>query len=126
LTANNIQDIIRAISEIFAHLDAYMNRNNYPFERVGDLARAVARDVADQIREVLTRDVMTMKYSEFETRTQSTDRLFREFGNRYTNIRSEMRRKTLLKEKDKKLQLDEVYYKKPPRKNEMPEVMYTF
>jgi len=99
LTANNIQDIIRAISEIFAHLDTYMNRNNYPFERVGDLARAVARDVADQIREVLTRDVMTMKYSEFETRTQSTDRLFREFGNRYTNIRSEMRRKTLLKEK---------------------------
>ena len=46
VTSSSVQDIIKAINEIFQHLDAFKLKQNYPVERIAILARAAARDVS--------------------------------------------------------------------------------
>ena len=101
MTSSSVQDIIRAIADIFQHLDAFKLKNNYPVERIAILARAAARDVSHQLREVLSRDVMIMKYSLFAQRTGNTERLFHNFQNKYTKLRSDLRQRELLENKQR-------------------------
>ena len=92
--ANSISEVIGPIGEIFQHLD--VNKNSQPLDRIGNLGRAAARDVVEHLREIISRDVMIIKYSEFEHRTHNSDRLFRDFQNKYTKLRSDLRQRTLL------------------------------
>ena len=96
IRSTSVQDIIKAVAEIFQHLDAFKLKNNYPVERIAILARAAARDVSNKLRDVLSRDIMIMKYSLFVQRTSSTERLFHNFQNKYTKLRSDLRQRELL------------------------------
>ena len=104
MTSSSVQDMIKVIADIFQHLDAFKLKklkHNYPVERIAILARAAARDVSNQLREVLSRKVMTMKYSLFVQRTRNTERLFHNFQNKYTKLRSNLRQRELLENKER-------------------------
>eukprot|EP01083_Nonionella_stella_P096780 272139_1 len=103
ITASTVQDIIRAINEIFQHLDAFKLKNNYPVERIAILARAAARDVSNQLRDVLGKDIMSssITYSKFQSRTAQTERLFHNFQNKYTKLRSDLRQRELLENRQR-------------------------
>ena len=96
--SSTVQDIIRSVADIFQHLDAFKSRPTLPPERIANVARTAARDVVDRLRDVLSRNVMTMKYSVFVQRTASTDRLFSSFENKYTKLRSDLRQRELLED----------------------------
>ena len=99
--SGSVRDIIKAINEIFQHLDAFKLKNNYPVDRIADLAQAAARDVSNQLRDVLSRDIMAIKYSLFVQKTADTERLFHNFQSKYTKLRSDLRQRELLENRQR-------------------------
>ena len=70
-----------------------VNKSTQPLGRIGNLPRA-ATDVSDPFCDVISKDVMVIRCSEFEHRTNNNDRLFRDIT--YTKLRSEWRQRNLL------------------------------
>ena len=64
-------------------------------DRIADLSRSASRDVGNQLREILSRDIMTMPYTDFEARTKPCKELFRTFHTRYQKLRNDIREKRL-------------------------------
>lgn len=58
ITSNSCDGIVQAINNIFLHFDIFKNKATYPARRIAILARACARDIADQLREVLNKGML--------------------------------------------------------------------
>ncbi|ETO34737.1 cytoplasmic dynein, partial [Reticulomyxa filosa] len=95
ISSTSVQDLTKATTEIFKYLDTQKIRTHYTVEKIAQLGRDSGRDIAEKLLEILSKDVMFIKYSDFETKTQGTDRLFREFQHKYSKVQTEMRQQRL-------------------------------
>ena len=87
LKAESVAEIKIAIKEIFEHLyRANRDHPEYPQDRTTALVEAVARDVANQIRQVLSRDVLEIPFTEFTRRTKDTEPCFTQFNQSHDNF----------------------------------------
>jgi dynein heavy chain 1 len=102
VSATSVTDIIAAIAEIFVHFDAFRNKTNYLPGRINILARAAARDVADQLSIILSKHIMIMKYNAFVAKTANIERLFDSFSNKYNRLRADLRQRELLRSTNQK------------------------
>lgn len=57
---------------------------------------AVARDIGAQVREILTREVMTMPYQNFAIKTENINKLFQNFSSKFQQLTRSIRERRIL------------------------------